>query len=91
MNMDYFNPAFLTPLGVLVVEVLLLLTGWLVPKWQVQNLIDENAHLRTTVETLTGSVEDFAAAANTQIQTAEIVSRVMTTLQHEAQQKHGGS
>lgn len=86
---EFLNPALLTPLGVLVIEVLLLLTGWLVPKWQVQNLIDENKHLRKTVDTLTKAVGNFGEATAAQNATSEVVAKVMNTLQEKQAKREG--
>ena len=83
----FLNPALLTPLGIIIIEVLLLLLGWLVPKWQVENLIAENVHLRDTVKTLTEAVDNFGDAAMAQNQTADIVAKVMKALQKEASAK----
>lgn len=78
------NPAFLTPTSICVAMLMLLFTGWLVPKWQVQNLVAENKHLRETVKLLAESVDDFSDAARAQTQTGEIVKTVMKALQSQA-------
>lgn len=82
------DPAFLTPLGIIVLMALLLFLGYLVPKWQVKNLIEENQHLRVTVSTLTEAVQEFSTAAKAQTQTSELVATVMSAIQ-EADRKAG--
>ena len=91
MEQLLINPAFVTPVGIVLAMVMLLLTGWLVPKWQVNNLIAENRHLRETVKLLAESVDDFSDAAKAQTQTGEIVKTVMTTLQNQATKQRGES
>jgi hypothetical protein len=85
--LDLLKPEILAPGGLVGLTVILIYTGRLVPRWQVERMEAqadaEIAHLKQTIETLTASIALFAKAAETSTQTAAIVQSVLEQLQHK--------
>lgn len=84
---DLLSPAVLAPGGLVALFVVMIYTGRLVPRWQVERMEAqadaEIKHLKQTIETLTASIALFAEAAKTSTQTATVVKAVLEQIQHQ--------
>jgi hypothetical protein len=90
---DLLTPTVLAPGGLIALFVVMIYTGKLVPRWQVERMEAqadlEITHLKQTVDTLTASTALFAKAAEASTQTANIVQTVLESLQAQsASQQH---
>lgn len=85
---QFLTPAVLAPGGLIALFVVLVYTGRLIPRWQVERMEAqadlEITHLKKTVETLTASTTLFAKAAEASTQTATIVQTVLESLQAQS-------